>query len=487
MAERLKRDPNDAEARAEMERLQQGLPLRATESALARRRREEQEMQEELEAELQLFLSNPDMVADWQPALLARRRKRVALIRSTLGNRLSEASRHQTARYLSALAERLSQHRGKQRRKVILFIILPLLAGLSLLAAGALSHRAERAQEALRAALQTRDIPRLEHALRTADTGAYRLLNNALPELISQAQAWKERTLRQQAELKVELEALETGEKQISTLPLAKRAELERNLHALPESMKELRDRWQRLCEREKRALALQREEVLQRFRLPLPPLPELIGSLSQDDTLLRQQQAELQQLAREWEAACALFQPDATLGAPLLARLDELKQLREDIAALRRTVELLPTARNYTQYRSMLENCSPRRYAPALRMMSIRQHLPDEGKLRDQMQDHGRQLPPGMLEAARHALLNGGGSFTPAFPANARQVQLMEDVFTTSALQKLLYELSAPTLPSFIVEERPDVSAESVSFSPSPLTPTTNSFFNQDDCIRYA
>ncbi len=468
LAERIARNPHDAEARSELERLQQGLPLRATESAQARKRREEQEMRDELLAELAQYRNDPAQIESWEFSLLKKRRRRVSRLLSTLPPDL----RNEASDYLRAMSGKLAQRNGISRRWRFIAIGLPLFAGACVLIVMGVQLWAQRAEESLRQAMKTRDIPSVEHALRLADSGLNRLANAELPDLIRQAETWCTRTARRRAELQEELVALETGESRISDIPLARRAELERTLHNLPDSMAELRQRWQRIYEQEERALAERKEEALQQFRIPLPPLPELSGIPEEDDSRLQRQQLLLQMLHKEWLAACELFQVDDALVQPLQTRLAELRQLREDIAALRRTVSLLPTARSYARYRQLLETHTPKLYPAALRMMTIRDSLPDEDKLRDQMQDHGRKLPEGMLEAARHALLEGGPSFPPAFPANVRQVQLMEDIFTYTGLQKALYEMSALTLPSVIVEQRPQPGEESVSFIPSPLTP---------------
>ncbi len=472
LAERLIRDPNDTEARSELERLNQGLPLRATESALTRKRREEQEMREELASELALYRHNPGMAEEWEPALLARRRKRLLLIRATLGKRLPPEQGQEFANYLAALNARWSRQRARRQRVLFFGAGIPLLA----LAAGCIftasHHRANQAEESLNKALLSNDVRRVELALRAADSGVNKLVAPSLANLIHQATQWMARTQRQEAELKEELAALETGKKHISTLPLTLRAELEGNLKSLPANMQELRERWARLCEKEAQALAAQGEEILKHFATPLPPLPKLSSNPAEDEAALKKQQQLVQQRARDWEAARRVFALEGPEGEKLHERLEEIYQLRKDIAALRRTIALLPTARHYAQYVKLLGQLTPKHYPPALRMAAIHQQLPEEESLRNQMQDHGRQLPAGMLEAARKAHLDGGPSFTPAFPAQAQQVQLMEDIFTYSGLQKVLYELSAPTLPSFIVEERPEVSEQSVTFSPSPLTP---------------
>ncbi len=473
LAERLSRDPHDAEARSEMERLNRGEPLRAAESARTRKRREEQEMAEELAAELALYRNARGLPAEWKPALIAKRHRRLATIRSTLGKRLPEPLRRDLEDYFCALSARVAAQRRQRRRRLALAIGLPLVLAAATAGAQTLRHHAKEAQEALATALNSENPARVEQAMAAADSIPLRLASMELRELIHKARLWTSLARRRQEEFEALLARLETGQGRISTLPLAQRAEAERCLRALPPSMTELHERWQRLCDKEARALAAQREEILRRFRAPLPPLPELSGNLVSDDALLQQQQQQLSEREQEWRDARELFGADDTPARPLQERLAELRLLREDIAALRRSLDLLPTARSYAQYRKILGRLTPKRYAPALRMMDIRNSLPSEDKLRDRMQDHGRQLPPGMMEAARHALLDGGPSFTAAFSANARQLQYMEDVFTAKVLQKVLYEMSAPSLPSVIVEERPVPEEDSVSFSPSPLDPT--------------
>ncbi len=472
LKERLARDPHDEEARRELERLQQGLPLRAMDSALVRKRREQQEMREELEALLSLYRNQPDFIDGWDPATLQRRHKRACLIRSTLGKTLPPELEQEASAYIRAMGAKLKRRRGTVRWGLRLGIGLPLVAALIGLPAMALYSQAHRAETQLREALRQHDIPRVQQALHSADSGIYRLFNGKLASIIDQAQRWHTYALQQCRELEQDVTCMETGQGSISALPISQRAEYERLLKHLPAGMEALQLRWKRLCEREERVLAQQREEVEQYFRTPLPPMPELTGDPAADDAALQVQQRDLRKLAREYNDANEIFHLNSELGEALRQRLAAIRELRQDIAALRRTASMLPTARSYAQYRELLEGFKPVRYEPALRMAAIRDRMPDEDKLRDQMQDHGRQLPPGMMEAARRALLQGGPTFPPDFPANITQVQLMEDVFTTTTLQKVLYEMSAQTLPTVITESRPEVSETSVTFRPSPLTP---------------
>ncbi len=472
LARRLARDPEDAEARSELERLNQGLPLRATESALTRRRREEREMQEELAAELAHYRSNPDMLAEWDDDLRERRRRRVASIRSTLGSRMSSDLQAESAAYLAALNSLCASGRSRRRRRMLLFTSLPLLLLLAVATVCTLHQRAAKAEDALREALATQNPAKVDYTLRLADSGLNRHMDSSLAELIYRARRWQANLRRDENMLREELAALESGKGSILALPLLRRARLEEALRSLPDSMQDLRERWDLLKDKEQSALASQGGEILQRFLAPLPELPPLSGKLAEDEAQVREHLTMLRQHAREWEAARSIYGFSEPVGEHIRAQLEDAQRLLEDISFLRRSMALLPSARSYARYRELLGTHEPTLYAPALRLADIRQRLPQEDKLRELMQDHGRQLPAGMLEAASRALLEGGPSFTPAFPANARQLQLMEDIFTYKGLQKVLYEMSAATLPSVIVEERPVVTEESASFTPSPLSP---------------
>ncbi len=335
-----------------------------------------------------------------------------------------------------------------------------------------LCHRAQQAEDALRSALSARNLAKVEYMLSVADSALYRHVDGSLSDLVYRAKAWQARVRRHETMLERELASLEGGKASIRSLPLLRRAELESALRALPDSMQVLRARWEKLCRQEQQELEEQREELKRRFAAPLPPLPEPGGSPARDDAELYTLQQQLRQMAGEWDAAQKIFGLEGETGERLRERLEAIHRQREEIAALRRCIALLPSARTYAQYRKFVTAFSPTAYEPARRMVALQQRLPQEDSLRDQMQDHGRQLPPGMLAAARHALLEGGPSFTPDFPASARQLQLMEDLFSYTGLQKVVYEMSAATLPRVIVEERPEVSEESVRFTPSPLTP---------------
>ncbi len=467
LEERLQQAPGDDEARQELLRLDQGLPLRAQESALERQRRQSREMREELAAELGLFHSHPGQMKAWDATLLRRRIKHVRSIRSVLGLQLSEERQQEVEAYLTALHAELRQRlRWKHRSLGLLGIplALGLVGGIALF----FHQRSLRLDDALSAALAA-DAPRaVEQAAQAADSGINRLVNPQLAYHIDQARAWLERARQRQAYLTAIIGGIESGRGSVAGLPRAHRADIERELRQLPRESRELAARWKKLCDRERAQLQQQVEAAREQFSAPLPPLPETGGKLPEDEALLRAQQQELGQRLREFTEAQEAYKLPPALMDASRSRLAELERQLADITAMRRTAAALPAARSYAQYRSLLEQYQPQAYAPALRMLSIIDQLPTEDELRDQMQDKNRKLPPGMLEAIRHALLGGGPSFTPSFHANAEQVSLMEEVFSSPTLRTLLYELSCEGEQSWLTESPPEVSHDRLRFSPS-------------------
>ncbi len=467
LRERLEQQPDDEEARSELNRLEHGLPLRVLESALERQRRLAKEMREELAAELALHRNNPALPAEWDAPLLRKRIRRISSIRTVLGSQLPDELRPAAEDYLTTLNHELRCRMRRQTRLRAL-LLLPVLLGLAAATALSFRQRAVQLDESLTDALAADDVLAVEHAANVADSGINRLVHPQLAEHIEQARSWLKRVRREQARVEPLIAALESGRGSVADLPQARRAEIENGLRRLPRNAQELRARWQRLCDRERDELKRQLEAVRLHYAAPLPPLPPPGGNLREDDRLLRQQQTRLEQKLRDFaEAQQAYALPDSLM-EPTRKRLPELAQRLEDVGNMRRTAAALPAARSYSQYRSILAQNKPQRYEPALQMLEILDRLPTEEELRDQMQDKNRKLPPGMLEAARRALLEGGPTFTPTFHANALQVSLMEDLFTSRSLRTPLYELSSEGREYWLTESQPVLGPDGIRFTPS-------------------
>ncbi len=471
LEQRLHRQPNDEEARQELDRLNQGLSLRALESPLERQRRQAREMREELAAELELYQSTPHLPTTWDTPLLRQRVRRVGSIRSLLGRQLPEEMSRATADYLATLQQELKR-RLLRRHRTLGLITVPILLALGLGTGLLFYQRTLRLDEALVAALSTGEARAVEQAANVADSGINRLVNPKLAGRIVQARDWLDRSRRLHSYLAGIIAGIESGRGSVAGLPMAHRADIARSLRQLPRDNPDLPQRWQKLCNHEKEQLRQQADSVQGLFAAPLPPLPTPSGKLTEDDKLLRALKQQLTQRLRDFAIAQEAYGLSPSLMDSTHARLEELDWQLADIAAMRHTAVSLPAARSYNHYRRLLEQNKPRAYAPALSMLEILKQLPTEEELRDQMQDKNRKLPPGMLEAVRHALLEGGPSFTPSFHANDLQVSLMEDIFTSRALRTKLYELSCEGEQSWLTESPPEVRDKRLHFSPSSYDP---------------
>lgn len=168
------------------------------------------------------------------------------------------------------------------------------------------------------------------------------------------------------------------------------------------------------------------------------------MGNPEQDRRLLLSQLRELEERRRLFERAAGSLDLPKELAPPLDERLKRLQSDLKDIDQLHALSLRLPYARSYAQYREWLNTLpSSATYPLAIQLLALREKLPEAEDLREMMQDHEQALPPGMLEAAEQTLIHGKPTFTPAFPANAMQVALMEDPFTSGSLHRRLTELS--------------------------------------------
>lgn len=470
LQERLRQEPKDEEARAELERLDSGQSLHLLETAKQREKRLAQEACDKVRRMMEKY---PESTLHSIPTRAIRQ------LLSELHQLCRQMKRGGMApvRAVDSFLRKLNneaRHRGVWRLRRALWWAggAGVAGGMVWLAVSGLSYRAASLNDELAANLQQGHWSGVHSLLRTADTGINRLLCPALKDNISAANQWvtlqklRYRTVEQQ------LRSIEEGRRSVASLDLRQRAVLEQELHALPRGYNDLLPRWKRLCEREHTQLELQKKAVLEELAAPLPPLLPLQGSPAQDEHLLKQQLLALEGRCQMAEDACAGYGLDRERIKPLIERRDYLRACLADITHLRFIATMLPYARNYGQYRQWLEQFAPQQYPPAMQMLDIRNHLPSEDSLKELMQDPEKELPPGILDAAREAVMNGGPSFIPTYPANRIQVALMEDPFTSDSLRRPLLELTLSNGSTYYTEEDPEVNYKGVRFRLSSLDP---------------
>lgn len=470
LQERLQQDPQDREAREELQRLDDGEQLHVLETAKQRERRLAHEACDKAR---QMMERCPESALHTLPTQQIR--KNLSELRRL--RRQMKRGGMPPLRSVDSLFRKLSneaRHRGFWRLRRALWWVCgaAALGGAGWLAASGLSLRASRLNDELAANLQQGNWAGVHSLLRTADTGINRLFCPGLKESISAANQWVSLQKSQYSKAEQQLRAIEEGRRSVASLGLRQRAELEEDLRALPRGYNDLLPRWKKLCEREHTQLEQQKKAILEELAAPLPPLPPTQGSPALDEPLLKGQLTDMEQRRQMTADACASYGLDPAIARPLEERLAYLRACLADIARLRAIASMLPYARTYAQYRQWLEQFAPQQYPPALQMLDIRHHLPTEDSLKELMQDPEKKLPPGILPAAREAVMNGGPSFIPAYPANRIQVALMEDPFTSASLRRPLLELTLSNGSVYYTEETPEVNYKGVRFHLSPLDP---------------
>ncbi len=470
LQERLQQNPRDEEARGELRRLDAGERLHALETAKQRDARLTREACDKARSIMEAYpvaalhsVSSQEIRQNLSELHQLRRQMK----------RGGMSSARALDSYLGKLAKE-ARHRGFWRLRRAFWWAggLSVSGGLACLAACGLCHRAASLNDELAAHLQQGNWAGVHSLLKTADSGINRLLCPGLKGNIAAANQWVSLQKARCKRIEEQLSLIEEERRSVASLGLRQRTSLEQELHALPRVRHDLLLRWKKLCDKEHTQLERQKEAVLKELSIPLPQPPPIQGSPAQDEPLLKSQLAVIEQRHQMAEDACASYGLSRELLQPLDERMDYLRSCLADITRLRAIATMLPYARTYGQYRQWLEQFAPKKYPPAMRMLEIRNHLPSEDHLKGLMQDPGKTLPAGILDAAREAVMNGGPSFIPSYPANQIQVAIMEDPFTSEALRHPLLELTLSDGSIHYADEPPDVSYKGVSFHLSHLDP---------------
>lgn len=332
-----------------------------------------------------------------------------------------------------------------------------------------LQERAESAADAMAAALANGSVRAEKRALLLHDAGLHRLFSRRVGFT---ADALRQRLQAQQTrreELETLLAALEAGEQRVSALPLRTRTTAEQTLAEQGEEARLLKQRWESCCEADAQALQEQKAELMEQLMAPLPPLPTMTELPEADIAALQthlQRLKERRELLEEAEEAYII--PDAASQALQCAAADA-KTLLIEVQQYQALTELLPSARSYAQFRSMLGDKNFRSYAPACRAAEQSRLLPDETAFLASMQAYGH----GNSETENVArLLQGSPTFHAGNPATPEQVHVMEELFSNSALRLRLWEISTPGKPVVFTEEEPQVRGDSVRIRRSALDP---------------
>lgn len=433
LEEAVQANPRLTKAREELARYLMGQPFSFEETDY-----------QELQAIITDFTTTPQRISEMKRSALKRLKHRTCYLERALDHMLSPADK-KSLQQLRAAISREQQRRRRPLNKVYLGLAAALAALLVLGGTGFfLWQRAAQAADLMDAAA-SRNIPRAKarQLLKVHDTGLNRTLNRRVGEQAERLRVLIRASEQRAAEVDAILRIIEKGEQSVVGQGVRKRALVERRLKELGADAGPLQTRWAELCRKEERELNQQRLSLVEELLSPLPEWQGLKGEMKEDISLLEERLKKLRQRMLIYEdAAEALNLPESII-AKVKQEVTEHKLQLKEIQAYRNMLELLPKAHEYPRYQQLLLDFKAERYAPALAALEIVEQMPSVASVRGMMQEHGQNLPNGLLQAAKASLVDGKPTFSEAFPANMRQLQLLDELLSNKALSTRLYELT--------------------------------------------
>ncbi len=434
LQETLREQPNNARAREELSRHLTGRPYTFEEKAYT-----------ELQELLSSPLSSPLKLNNCSVRALRKLKLRIRSLHLELQPLLSEKDEQN----LRQLRQNLIRELNRRRRKLRKPLGLVLGSLLLLLFAGgicySLNKRAQEAAEILHRASdnKTTSIATATQLLAVHNTGLNRTLEQSVRTGAARLQAFIRAAEQRSRELDSLLQSIENGNQTVVGQGIRRRAEIERMLNLPCLDNRALRQRWAALCQAERTALRQQRLALAEELLSPIPAPQELCGNIEKDLTITNQRKELLNTRLLLFEDAGKALDIPADSMKPIQDELTSLNLLQQEITDLRQMLQLLPSAHDYTTYRTRLAGVQARHYTPGIELLEILQQMPTEDSVRGMMQEHGQNLRPGLLQASRKSLLEGGPTFSQEFPASREQIQLINELLSNTALRTRLYELT--------------------------------------------
>lgn len=477
----LETNPNDESALAELQRLKNGEPLHATETTAQRKARE---VTEACQALMNIMRAYPENILPTKTTarirdLQNRIKSHTQVLKAAKAEEIPAV-----AAYRKLLADELRRRGIGRLRRSSRWIAAGLLAaGLVGAAFIVCQQRADKLCNDLNEALKATQMERVQTILKVADTGFNRALCSELEDSIRNANLWLTTTRTRQDWIEKHILRVESGATSVSGMRMSLRAEIERELQAMPTDCPGLEERWLRLCNREKAQLEYQKATITEALLSPLPDVPAFTGEPETDAAALAEQLKLIEQRQTLFDDTPKSYALSEDLLSLTNKRRDYITSCMKEIAGYRRLVEKFAKIRTYQHHRKLLEEYTPVHYTPAVQLMHIRTKLPQVENVKSLIQDPQRKIDDNEMKAAIVTLLDGGPTFTQAYPANRRQVHLMEDLFTAPSLHRQLLELSNEKGTICYTEEEPRIDhIRRVHFRRSDLDPNVTAQ-NKDVC----
>lgn len=433
LEEAIRHNPQHAKARDELSRYLRGKPFSFEEKDYA-----------ELQTSISDFLRNPHELGQMSRASLKRLRHRTCFQEKALEHMLSQMDRKTLGQLRAGITRELLRRRkflGKWASAIAVSLCLS-----AVLAGGCyfLWKRAEKAAQILETAADSgiRSADALQ-LLKVHDTGLNRTFNRRIGEQSARLKRLIQLSAQHARELDTILKAIESGKQSVVGQGVRRRALIERRLKELGKDAGELHQRWADLCRKEQAELNQQRLSLVEELMSPVPKWQGMQGNPELDIPLLRARIKQLQQRINIYDDAAETLELPESIIEETKREIVDCEQILAEISRIHQLLILLPAARDYEHYQKMLSSHAPQHYLPYIEMLEVVRHMPTVASVRGMMQEHGQNLPAGLLQNARESLIDGKPSFSRNFPASAEQLHLLDELLTNSALRTRLYELT--------------------------------------------
>lgn len=466
----LRSNPEDAEAAAELRRLEQGHPLLCTETQKQRKERQLQEALHALARDVEAH--NPKILAAKHTEELLKLRADLKEYLHTISGSKSPAPPGTNA-YKKALEHELSRRHKKSvksRTSIALFLLFVLLGLGGTI--WALHNRAVSIAEQLESAWIAQEWEKTEALLKATDSGINRLMYPQSGALIAKVRNWQQGCIGRANDLSHQMQLYKKRDA-ISSLSLEERAVFLRRIRALPlYHSQELLARWEELCRPEKEKLDMQRDAIVAEIEAAATA-PPLTGDWTQDANLLKKAAANLQRLIATFDSAKDAFDLPAELISPDQNLLLQLQTYLADIEIQKKADMQLRTARTYEQHFKALSGLTPVQYPPALQMAEAGRSLPTAEDICNEVRAYRFKIPRVIPPEVIQAIVHKGPSFCASYPASLQQLHLMEDIFTGRTLRQKVYEVFRASGEVHYTDAPPTVTEKnSATFTMSELDP---------------
>lgn len=467
----LDTNAEDQDAKAELQRLINGKPLRLTLSAEERRALM---MEDDLQSLQHLTRKLP-----MQQLKNCNREQLV-----TITDRFSQflTKHQQKARqlpaalqeYLNEAKKRLSHFTKRTYRKVLLRTGLVFsVMGIAIALNSGLKYNATSKYETLHTALANNQYDSVLSAMHDADSGIVKYYCPQVSSEIDRAQLWIQKIEDQYRKLDKEIAQFELGHQSIAKLTPLEQVSIESAIHSLLRGKDLLLERWNRQCQKENAAIQARKQNVQQELEQPLPTAPQLKGVPVNDLKLVEQYVGALQTRLAHVHAATQLYSFEQDFEQPLSQRLESALRLKQEIQHIVTVVQNLRSYKNYSQYLAALQTLTAHYYREARPIIDSVAEFPTMDDVAYAISVPGREFPMSTLLAARDIIVHGKSSFPAAFPATVEMVQIPTDLFTAPSYQYKVYALQLTDTQTWYSTIQPEIDATNfVKFRRSSIDP---------------